>query len=413
MNGFYSDANHPDGFRKLTVNGDSTITIEGNDNGGAASGVEWTLTGSVGEEANTILIDFSPKGGPKDLIGKFDGSGIVFPDGNRWPQMPCPSVSVVLGTMTIPNQTDKDNGAKMIESFIAAGFSHVDTARMYTKGKCEETLGEIFVEHPELREKTTIASKVNPFPGFDESLEPDSVNTQVDAILAALKTECIDLLYLHAPDANNKIEPTLDAVNALHQQGKIKEFGLSNFSAWEVAYIHGYCSSKGYVVPTVYQGMYNAITRDIEGELLPCCKKLRIRVYVYNPLAGGMLTGKHTSFEAEPDDGRFKGNKMYQDRFWKQSYFKALDIIKAKCDEASPPVAMAAAALRWVRYHSALSGEFGDGVILGASKLSHLDENLAAVGQGPLPEAVVTAMDNAWEQVKPDCPVYFRGQSKA
>jgi hypothetical protein len=67
--GFYSDANHPDGFRKLTVNGDSTITIEGNDNGGAASGVEWTLTGSVGEEANTILIDFSPKGGPKDLIG--------------------------------------------------------------------------------------------------------------------------------------------------------------------------------------------------------------------------------------------------------------------------------------------------------------------------------------------------------
>ena len=83
--GVYTDANHPDGFRKLTINDDNSVTIEGNDAG--TGSVEWTLTGKLGAEKGSILIDFSPKGGPKDLLGTFDGSGIVFPDGNRWPQV--------------------------------------------------------------------------------------------------------------------------------------------------------------------------------------------------------------------------------------------------------------------------------------------------------------------------------------
>jgi aflatoxin B1 aldehyde reductase len=311
--------------------------------------------------------------------------------------------------MTIPNQTDQATATTMIKNMIAAGFTHLDSARMYSKGACEETLGKIFKEHPELREQTTIASKVNPFPGFDESFTPESVSQQVDKILAALQIDCIDLLYLHAPDTKNPIEPTLDMLHTLQQAGKFKAFGLSNYSAWEVSYIHSYCTQKGYAVPTVYQGMYNAITRDIERELVQCCKKLSISIYIYNPLAGGMLTGKHTSFAAEPDDGRFKGNKMYQDRFWKESYFKALDIIKEKCDASD--ISMAAAALRWARYHSELSGDRGDCIILGASKLGHLDTNLSSVAGGPLPDDVVAAMDEAWASVKPDCPIYFRDQS--
>jgi aflatoxin B1 aldehyde reductase len=153
----------------------------------------------------------------------------------------------------------------------------------------------------------------------------------------------------------------------------------------------------------------NAITRDIERELIQCCRKLGISIYIYNPLAGGMLTGKHTTFAAEPEDGRFKGNKMYQDRYWTESYFKALDIIKEKCDAAG--ITMAAAALRWARHHSALSGERGDCIILGASKIGHLDTNLESVAGGPLPADVVETMDAAWEEVKPNCPCYFRGQS--
>lgn len=297
----------------------------------------------------------------------------------------------------------------MIRNCLDAGHTHVDSARLYSKGKCEETLGEIFANNPDLRQQTTIASKVNPFPGFNESLSPESVNAQVAATLKALQTDCIDLLYLHAPDAKSEIEPTLDALHELHTQGKFKSLGLSNYSAWETAYIHGYCTRKGYVVPTVYQAMYSAITRDIESELVPCCKKLGISVYVYSPLAGGMLTGKHTSFAAEPQAGRFKEHKMYRDRFWKESYFAALDIIKAECEKAS--ISMAGAALRWVRFHSALKGADGDGVILGASKLPQLDENLKCCGEGRLPPPVVDAMDSAWASVKADCPSYFRGQS--
>lgn len=105
------------------------------------------------------------------------------------------------------------------------------------------------------------------------------------------------------------IEDTLAEVNELYKEGKFKSLGLSNFQAWEVAHIYHTCKANGYVTPTVYQGMYNAITRDVEKELLPCLRKLGISFYAYNPLAGGILTGKHHG--GEPDAGRFKDNAMY------------------------------------------------------------------------------------------------------
>ena len=105
------------------------------------------------------------------------------------------------------------------------------------------------------------------------------------------------------------IEDTLAEVHELHKEGKFKSLGLSNFQAWEVAHIYHTCKANGYVTPTVYQGMYNAITRDVEKELLPCLRKLGISFYAYNPLAGGVLTGKHSG--GEPEAGRFKDNAMY------------------------------------------------------------------------------------------------------
>jgi aflatoxin B1 aldehyde reductase len=92
---------------------------------------------------------------------------------------------------------------------------------------------------------------------FTESINRvvTKLSVQVDEILAAMQIDCIDLLYLHAPDSKNPIEPTLDALDILQKAGKFSKFGLSNYSAWEVSYIHAYCTQKGYVVPTVYQGM--------------------------------------------------------------------------------------------------------------------------------------------------------------
>jgi len=317
--------------------------------------------------------------------------------------------------MTFAGQTDKPTAAAMIASFVAnnkletRGAVELDSARMYEGGNTEKLLGEVLSANSELRAKTTVATKFNAFPTHNKSLAPDAIAAQMAGALADLQADSVGILYLHAPDANSPIEPTLEAVAALHAAGKFAELGLSNYSAWEVAYIHGYMAAKGHVLPTVYQGMYNLLTRAIETELLPCLRKLGMRCYVYNPLAGGMLTGKH-SFDAMATEGRFAGNTMYQDRFWRKSFFDALDVVKAACGVEG--VLVATAALRWVRHHSALRAACGDGLIIGASKVGHFEANLAAAQEGPLSDAIVAAMDAAWEQSKGDCPGYFRGQSK-
>ena len=149
----------------------------------------------------------------------------------------------------------------------------------------------------------------------------------------------IDLLYLHAPDAATEIELSLAELKAMHDEGAFVNLGLSNFPAWEVAYIHGKCEDIGLPPPTTYQGMYNCVTRAVEPELLPALRALDMRFLAYNPLAGGLLTGKHEAGGGGDADknasssrrGRFSENKMYLDRFWRPEYFAAVDAIAAAC----------------------------------------------------------------------------------
>lgn len=239
-------------------------------------------------------------------------------------------------------------------------------------------------------------------------MRPENVKLQSDTILSALRTQSTDILYLHAPDINTPIEDTLSAVQELYEMKRFTALGLSNYAAWEVAYIWGYCSSRGWVVPTVYQGMYNAITRDVERELFPALKKLNMKFYAYNPLCGGFLTGKHSKEEDSKSEGtRFdKSNQLYRGRYWKDSYFSAVDIIAKACESSG--LAMADASLRWMQHHSGLSGDRGDGVIIGASSTHHLLSNLDSCEGGPLPPEVVQAFDDAWELTRPVCDKYFR-----
>lgn len=111
----------------------------------------------------------------------------------------------------------------------------------------------------------------------------------LDESLTALKAESVELWYLHSPDRTVDVEETLAAVDTLYKEGKFKRWGVSNFMAWEVAAICEICKVKGYVLPSVYQGVYNALHRTVEHELLPCLRKYGIAFYAYNPLAGGWL----------------------------------------------------------------------------------------------------------------------------
>jgi len=140
-------------------------------------------------------------------------------------------------------------------------------------------------------------------------LSPKLLRMQVETSLQRLQVSSVKLLYLHAPDVETPLEETLAELQKLHAEGKFETLGLSNFSAWETAHVWHLCDKLGIVKPTVYQGMYNGITRQVEVELLPCLRRLGIRFLAYNPLAAGLLTGKHR-FDQDPSEGRFKGNSM-------------------------------------------------------------------------------------------------------
>lgn len=202
--------------------------------------------------------------------------------------------NLILGTMTFGAQTSKLEAADQLRYFQTKSYHLVDTARMYCHGLTEEILGELLTEaeHGIDASKLYIATKVNAFPDYNKSLSPENVRAQSDAILSALKATQTSIFYLHAPDVKTPIEDTLAAVQALYLENRFVEFGLSNYAAWEVVYIHGYCLSRGWITPTVYQGMYNVITRDLEKELIPALRKLNMKLYIYNPLCGGILTGK-------------------------------------------------------------------------------------------------------------------------
>ncbi|WP_050993620.1 aldo/keto reductase [Streptomyces violaceusniger] len=192
-------------------------------------------------------------------------------------------------------------------------------------------------------------------------------------------------------------------MDELHREGLFREFGLSNVSAADVRTVLDICSTNGWVQPTVYQGLYNAVSRRAEDELFWDLAELGMRFHAYNPLAGGAFAPGFASREAEPGsrwDPNLPQGQLYRSRYLNPAYLASLDAMREACGQAG--VSPISAALRWLVHHSQLRGEAGDGIILGASSPAHLTQNLAAVAEGPLPAAVVGAIDDAAEIARPN-----------
>ncbi|XP_051895474.1 aflatoxin B1 aldehyde reductase member 3 [Pristis pectinata] len=316
--------------------------------------------------------------------------------------------STILGTMEFGRRADAEQSALIVKAFMESGHVELDGAFMYTEGRAEQIIGSLG-----LGQRVKIATKVNPWDG--KSLKAESVRCQLNTSLERLQRKSVEILYLHAPDHGTPVEETLAACQELHQQGKFKELGLSNYASWEVAEIYSICKHNNWILPTIYQGMYNATTRQVEVELIPCLRHLGMRFYAYNPLAGGLLTGKYQfedKYEKQPT-GRFFGNnwaEAYRNRYWKEHHFRAIDLVKKAIDETygCGKTSLTSAALRWMYHHSKLQGDLGDAVILGISTLEQFQQNLAASVEGPLASTVIDAFNEAWNLVAHDCPNYFR-----
>jgi len=297
----------------------------------------------------------------------------------------------------------------ILDAFRSHGHTEIDTARTYAGGTSEEYLGKIDLASKGLKLET----KLSPNKKLAEFITHDAEGLRKHLLrsLTALNVKTLDMWYLHAPDRTVPYEVTLKAVNDLHREGYFKRFGVSNYAAWEVAEIVGICKANDYIQPTAYQGIYNAIHRAVEPELLPCLRKFGISFYEFNPLAGGFFTGRYTSLDNIPEEGsRFDPNRSqgqnYRNRYWKEPYFEALASIRTVAEKFN--LTLTEIALRWMSHHSFLKREYGDSILIGASSLNHIEQNLVDLEKGPLPEEIVQALDNAWFKVQSYASRYYK-----
>lgn len=214
----------------------------------------------------------------------------------------------------------------------------------------------------------------------------------------------MNIFYLHAPDRQSPLEEALEGINELYKAGKFKSFGLSNFRADEVETVIQLAKQKQFVLPTVYQGNYNPISRKQEIELFPILRKHNLAFYAYSPLAGGFLAKSKKNLLKGGLSGRWDPNTMFgmvlHGLYNKPIFLDALDDWAQIATEAR--ISTAELAYRWVAYHSSLRGEFGDAMVVGASSISQLKLTMQGIRRGPLSEEVVGKIDKVWEKVKDD-----------
>ena len=305
-----------------------------------------------------------------------------------------------MGTMTFGSQTGVDEARAMVDLCLERGVDFFDTANVYNGGRSEEVLGEVLGDR---RRDIVLASKVrNPMgdPVEYTGLSRDAIRRGIEASLRRLGTDYLDIYYLHLPDYDTPIEESLATLEELRAEGLIRHPATSNYSAWQMCEMFAICEREGWVKPWIAQPMYNLAARGIEQEYLAFTKRYGISNVVYNPLAGGLLTGKQSP-EAPLPGTRFDGNRMYLDRFWHDEYFRAVDEAEAIAREAGlTPVQLA---LGWLR-----AQEGTDCIIVGASRMEHLEENLAAFDAPPLSDDVLAACDGVWARLRGPTPEYNR-----
>ena len=209
-----------------------------------------------------------------------------------------------LGTMMFGDQTDAAEAERIVASARDAGLNGIDTADVYAKGESERIVGRLIAAD---RERWVLATKVaNPMSDGpnDRGLSRRWIVREVEHSLRRLATDWIDVYYLHRDDESTPMEETLSVLARLIESGKILYFGVSNFRAWRVARMVELSRQMGVPAPIVCQPPYNAMTRAIETELLPCCAHYGVGVVSYSPLARGVLTGKYKPAEAPAEGTR-------------------------------------------------------------------------------------------------------------
>lgn len=279
--------------------------------------------------------------------------------------------SLCFGTMSFGDIADEDMSEKMYHRCREVGINFFDCANVYADGRSEELLGNFIASE---RENVIITSKVYFPTGEDVNARGANrrhITLEVEKSLRRLKTDWIDIYFIHHFDENTPLEETLRALDDLVKQGKILYPAASNFAAWQIMKALGISYKEGLSRFEVIQPMYNLVKRQAEVEILPLALSEELGVIPYSPLGGGLLTGKYGPGK-RPEKGRIVSNEMYSVRYGEDWMFKAADKFSDLADSLG--VAPASLAVRWVAEHPAVTAP-----IIGARNLDQLEESLAAM----------------------------------
>ena len=292
---------------------------------------------------------------------------------------------VCLGAMTFGGQTGEEEALRMVDHAAEHGVNFIDTADSYTGGRSEIITGKAIAGR---RHDFIVASKVcraTAPPPNEGGLSRRHILYSIDQTLKRLGTDYVDIYYAHFPDRNTPMEETMDVMSELVRQCKVRYVGMSNHASWQVADAVRVCEKNHGVKPVISENVYNLFTTTVESELVECLDYYKMDMVIYNPLAGGLLTGKH-SFDTIPENSRFGINHGYVNRYWNRENFDAIEKFRRIAGEAG--ISLVELALRYC-----VQKEFVTSVILGASRMEHWEANLAAALEGPLPVDVTAAVE--------------------
>jgi aryl-alcohol dehydrogenase-like predicted oxidoreductase len=283
-----------------------------------------------------------------------------------------------LGTMTFGRECDEATSRSILDRFLDAGGTFVDTANNYGEpgGSSETILGTALAGR---RDAVVLATKVRFFTGDganDRGLSRRHVRMSVDASLRRLRTDWIDLLQVHSWDPVTPLVETLSTLDDLVRAGKVRYIGASNFTGWQLATANGLAALHAWEPFVSYQGNYSLVGRELEREVLPYCTYAGLGVLPYGPLGGGLLTGKYQRGQ-RPDDGtRAAGDGLIAEgmsRRMTERAFATADVVREIAAESGRTPAQVA--LNWVTNRPEVTSS-----LLGARTVGQLEDNLGSVG---------------------------------
>ena len=282
--------------------------------------------------------------------------------------------AVGLGSwITYGGTVEEDTARQCLLRAYELGVTFFDTANVYARGRAEEVVGRALGDLR--RDSYVLATKVF-FPmgdgPNDRGLSRKHVHEQLHASLRRLGVDYVDLYQCHRYDTSTPLEETCRVMDDLIRQGKVLYWGTSEWTADQIAHAVDLCRAEGWAPPASNQPQYSALHRRIEKAVLPTCEDLGVGNVVWSPLAQGVLTGKYTSVEDVPPDSRAAGSEgSFMQGFLKQETLDAVQQLRPVAEEAGCTIAQLS--LAWCLRQRAVSS-----VIVGATKVQHVDDNVAA-----------------------------------